>query len=218
MKVEIVRRFGGHGGVPTEWEIRTSDEFAAKAIQALPDIPGIQHSGKGFIEYHTQSIYLPEGVHRSLAGDVATALASVDLRALISALHDCTKPTPRAVCFLAVRGNRILGVSRKKDRTKWGLPGGKVDPGETDEEAVVREVDEETGLRASEVTAVFEDLCRGRTNYVCTTYVARVLEGDIHTSEPVDVGYIEPGVFLQGPFAEYNRKLFRHVEIECPLE
>jgi 8-oxo-dGTP pyrophosphatase MutT (NUDIX family) len=31
----------------------------------------------------------------------------------------------------------------------WSLPKGKVDPGETDEEAAVREVEEETGVRST---------------------------------------------------------------------
>jgi 8-oxo-dGTP pyrophosphatase MutT (NUDIX family) len=31
----------------------------------------------------------------------------------------------------------------------WSLPKGKVDPGETDEEAALREVEEETGVRAT---------------------------------------------------------------------
>jgi len=34
----------------------------------------------------------------------------------------------------------------------WSLPKGKLDPGETDEEAACREVEEETGVRAALVT------------------------------------------------------------------
>jgi len=34
----------------------------------------------------------------------------------------------------------------------WSLPKGKLDPGETDEEAAQREVEEETGVRANLVT------------------------------------------------------------------
>lgn len=43
---------------------------------------------------------------------------------------------------------RVLLVLRKKDpeRHKWSIPGGKVDPFETLERTLVREVEEETGL------------------------------------------------------------------------
>ncbi|GAA2811465.1 NUDIX hydrolase [Saccharopolyspora taberi] len=43
---------------------------------------------------------------------------------------------------------RLLLVKRAHDpgRGKWSLPGGRVEPGETDQMAVAREVREETGL------------------------------------------------------------------------
>jgi ADP-ribose pyrophosphatase YjhB (NUDIX family) len=43
---------------------------------------------------------------------------------------------------------RLLLVRRghEPDRGLWSVPGGRVEPDETDEEAVVREVREETGL------------------------------------------------------------------------
>lgn len=46
--------------------------------------------------------------------------------------------------------SKILLLQRlpeKSEGNKWGLPGGKFDPGETPEEAVVREVFEETSIR-----------------------------------------------------------------------
>src|SRR5256885_13739791 len=43
---------------------------------------------------------------------------------------------------------RVLLV-RRPDDGRWAMPGGWVDPGETPEQAVVREVAEETGLRVS---------------------------------------------------------------------
>lgn len=45
-------------------------------------------------------------------------------------------------------GGRLLLIRRGHEpgRGLWSLPGGRVEPGETDEQAVVREVCEETGL------------------------------------------------------------------------
>ncbi|HEY1915801.1 MAG TPA: NUDIX domain-containing protein [Streptosporangiaceae bacterium] len=45
-------------------------------------------------------------------------------------------------------GGRLLLIQRGHEpgRGLWSLPGGRVEPGETDEQALIREVAEETGL------------------------------------------------------------------------
>lgn len=53
-----------------------------------------------------------------------------------------------AGCFCEYEG-KILYLRRHPDKHQgnlWGIPGGKLDPNETPEEAVIREVFEETGL------------------------------------------------------------------------
>jgi len=56
-----------------------------------------------------------------------------------------TAPLP-VVCALIERGGRVLLAQRpahKQLALKWEFPGGKVDPGETPEAALVREIREE---------------------------------------------------------------------------
>lgn len=55
-----------------------------------------------------------------------------------------------AVIAVLLRGDEVLLVSRKNppDVGLWGFPGGKMDFGETMEAAAVRELYEETGVRA----------------------------------------------------------------------
>lgn len=56
----------------------------------------------------------------------------------------------QAALAVVLREERVLLVRRANppDAGLWGYPGGKVEPGETVEQAAVRELREETGVRA----------------------------------------------------------------------
>jgi 8-oxo-dGTP diphosphatase len=66
-----------------------------------------------------------------------------------------------AVGAIAVRDGCLLLIRRghAPSRGRWSLPGGRVEPGETAQQAVVREVAEETGL-AVEVGALVGEVRR----------------------------------------------------------
>jgi 8-oxo-dGTP pyrophosphatase MutT (NUDIX family) len=55
-------------------------------------------------------------------------------------------------CFLKYNGKFVILLrhSHKPDGDTWGLASGKVEPGETDQNAMLRELHEETGYQATE--------------------------------------------------------------------
>jgi mutator protein MutT len=53
-------------------------------------------------------------------------------------------PYPVSIKGVLVRDGRVLLV--RNEREEWELPGGRIEPGETPEQCVAREITEETGL------------------------------------------------------------------------
>lgn len=65
------------------------------------------------------------------------------------------KDIKEAGVMLIVEDGLILGISRRNDKTKFGLPGGKVDPGETVKQAAIRETKEETSITVHDCTLLY---------------------------------------------------------------
>lgn len=95
-------------------------------------------------------------------------------------------------------------VSRKEDHSDFGLIGGKIDSGETPEEAIVRETKEETGLNIKNLRLVFAMHRKGRMGY---TYIADY-SGKIDydkEKEPHVVKWGKMEEATKGSFAYWNK-------------
>jgi 8-oxo-dGTP diphosphatase len=90
-------------------------------------------------------------------------------------------PEVAAVGAIAVSGGSLLLIQRGRAPGKglWSLPGGRVEPAESDREAVVREVAEETGLVVEVVDFVGEVLRPGDGDvvYRIRDFSVRILGG-----------------------------------------
>jgi ADP-ribose pyrophosphatase YjhB (NUDIX family) len=81
-----------------------------------------------------------------------------------------------AVDCIILIGKKVLLIHRKNEPVGWALPGGFVEYGETVEDAVRREMKEETGLELEELRQfhVYSDPKRDRRGHtVSVVFVAR---------------------------------------------
>lgn len=76
-----------------------------------------------------------------------------------------------------------LLVEASDDPGVWVLPKGRIEPGESPEEAAVREVIEEAGVRAAIVAFVGENEYAARGRTVRTAFYLMTHEGEVQRSE-----------------------------------
>jgi 8-oxo-dGTP diphosphatase len=95
-----------------------------------------------------------------------------------------------STAIISYPGNKILLIKRNTIPFKgyWALPGGRMDPGETIEQTIVREVKEETGLDVTIVRKVGDYVEKGvkddvEYEYYPTCFVVKSVGGEIINQE-----------------------------------
>ena len=102
----------------------------------------------------------------------AAALVDVDGRVLI-----CKRPAGKALAGL------------------WEFPGGKIEPGETPEACLIRELDEELGVRVAEAClAPFVFASHGYESFhmLMPLYLCRRWEGVVQAREHEAIAWVKP--------------------------
>ena len=96
--------------------------------------------------------------------------------------HVSGRPSPRViVAAVIVRDGRVLGCERAAPPEvagRWEFPGGKVEPGETDAEALARECAEELGVRVAVGERVGPDVPLAHGRAVLRVFAVTLLNGD----------------------------------------
>ena len=89
---------------------------------------------------------------------------------------------------IIIKDKKILLIQRKKQpfKDKWALPGGFVEYGEKTEDAAVREVLEETGLKTKidHLVGVYSDPNRDpRGHTITAAYFLEIIDGNVKGSD-----------------------------------
>jgi len=126
-----------------------------------------------------------------------------------------------AACCFVLSGDKVLSVTRRSTGL-WSLPGGKVDPGETTVQAMIRELYEETGLwfAPEQFQPVFSEVVVGDdgNDFYCTAYwfADDYKEHQVGTwcfEEGIDVSFIPLlDLLMNGAFSEYNYKAMQNIK------
>jgi len=104
----------------------------------------------------------------------------------------CVLLGPRGSVLLARRpeGRELAGL--------WEFPGGKVEPAEQPEEALVRELQEELGVRAKRedlVPLTFVSHCYRDFHLLMPLYLCEVWEGKLTAKEGQELAWVDPDQF-----------------------
>ncbi|MDP6570206.1 MAG: A/G-specific adenine glycosylase [Candidatus Marinimicrobia bacterium] len=124
------------------------------------------------------------------------------------------KPVYKIAVGVIWRDGDIL-ISRRKEEGLlgglWEFPGGKLLPGETAENCIVREVQEELGV-VVQTTEFIKQIKHSYTHFsiIMDAYHCKYISGEPRCYQCSDWRWIEPEDISILPFPRANHKLFQH--------
>ena len=124
------------------------------------------------------------------------------------------------VAALIWQGDRFLACQRpahKKRGLLWEFVGGKVEPGETKEQALIRECQEELAVTLS-VGDVFMDVIHEYPDLTVhlTLFNATIAEGEPRKLEHNDIQWITPSEIQNYDFCPADKEILKEIKkINC---
>ena len=156
--------------------------------------------------------------------DISVYLAFLDRQSYLLSMDAFNRRDPKkphkeiieVVAALLWQENRFLLCQRPMDKANgglWEFPGGKVEPGETKDDAIVREIREELGITVQPIRE------RAHIMYAYPEYIISLtlilvmkLNGTITLSEHLDAQYVKTAQAKEMKLCPADRKLLEQME------
>jgi 8-oxo-dGTP diphosphatase len=118
-------------------------------------------------------------------------------------------------CAVIEKHGKILIARRKSGDQmagKWEFPGGKIEPGETPEQCLKRELLEELGVEI----AVDEFICSSTWKYDHATikllaFKATLISGELILHDHAEISWVTPQELADYDFPEADVPIIRHI-------
>jgi 8-oxo-dGTP diphosphatase len=122
-----------------------------------------------------------------------------------------------AACALIDADGRVLLAQRPSGKSMaglWEFPGGKVDPGESPEASLIRELNEELGIVVQESCLAPLSFASHRYadfHLLMPLYVCRRWEGIVRAREAQQLAWVRPGRLRDYPMPPADAPLIAHL-------
>ncbi len=122
-----------------------------------------------------------------------------------------------AACALIDADGRVLIAERPAGKAMaglWEFPGGKVDPGERPEDALIRELKEELGITVNEsclAPLTFASHTYTEFHLLMPLYVCRRWQGVVSANESQKLAWVQPNRLRDYPMPPADIPLISHL-------
>ncbi len=121
------------------------------------------------------------------------------------------------VAAIIKSGNKVFITKRGHGefKGKWEFPGGKIELGETPEEAIIREIKEELKsiIKVIKYFGEINDI-HGDKIFNVKFYICELVDGDLELTEHLASRWVEPKNILVDEFMEADKEILEKIKAD----
>jgi len=140
------------------------------------------------------------------------------LRELLDRRRGVSRPIATVGALIHDGSGKVLMIRTHKWGNRWGIPGGKIERGESAADALVREIREETGLEVSQIEFALVQDCIDSPefyrpeHFLLLNYTAKAATSDVRLNdEAQEFRWLSPAAALEIPLNQPTRFLLNEV-------